>query len=147
MPSSTVISSRRRRRLMAEINVVPYIDVSLVLLVIFMITAPLLYQGVNVDLPQARAEPIPHQQDKPIIVDLDRDGNYYLNVGDPKAALTSTDLLTKVAAIMRQRPKTQVLIRGDKQVAYGKVVEIMAQLQQAGVPQVGLMTHPPAAER
>lgn len=146
MPNSTVMSSRRhRRRLLAEINVVPYIDVSLVLLVIFMVTAPLLYQGVKVSLPQASAEPIPPQQDEPIIVELDRDGNYYLSIGEaPGTALNSIGLLTKVAAVMRQRPKTQVLIRGDEQVAYGKIVEMMAQLQQAGVAQVGLMTHPPA---
>lgn len=146
MPSPTVMSSRRhRRRLLAEINVVPYIDVSLVLLVIFMVTAPLLYQGVKVNLPQASAEPIPPQQDEPIIVELDRDGNYYLSIGEnPGAALTSVSLLAKVAAVMRQQPKTRVLIRGDEQVAYGKIVEVMARLQQAGVPQVGLMTQPPA---
>lgn len=146
MPSPSVMNPRRRRhrRLMAEINVVPYIDVSLVLLVIFMITAPLLYQGVKVDLPQASAEPIPPQQDEPIIVELDRDGNYYLSIGEnPGATLTSMSLLTKVAAVMRQRPETRILIRGDEQVAYGKIVEMMAQLQQVGVAQVGLMTQPP----
>ncbi|MDN5848494.1 MAG: protein TolR [Nitrococcus sp.] len=136
---------RHRRRLLAEINVVPYIDVSLVLLVIFMVTAPLLYQGVEVNLPQANAEPIPPQQNAPIIVVLDRDGNYYLTIGEDRGkAVTSRSLLVKVAAVMRQRPKTQVLIRGDKQVPYGKIVEMMARLQQVGVAQVGLMTHPPA---
>ena len=145
MPSSSLVNSRRyRRRVMAEINVVPYIDVSLVLLVIFMVTAPLLYQGVKVDLPQASAKPIPPQENEPIIVELDRDGNHFLNIGeDPDAALTATDMLHKVAAVMRQRPQTQVLIRGDRQVAYGKIVALMARLQQAGVARVGLMTHPP----
>lgn len=145
MRGSTAVNPRRyRRRVLAEINVVPYIDVSLVLLVIFMVTAPLLYQGVEVNLPQANAEPIPPQQDEPLIVELDRNGNYYLNIGkNPKAALTAMSMLTKVAAVMRQRPKTQVLIRGDEQVAYGKIVAMMARLQQAGVARVGLMTHPP----
>ncbi|MDN5871892.1 MAG: protein TolR [Nitrococcus sp.] len=136
---------RHRRGLLAEINVVPYIDVSLVLLVIFMVTAPLLYQGVEVSLPRANAEPIPPRQIEPIIVVLDRDGNYYLNIGEDRGkALTSRSLLVKVAAVMRQRPETQVLIRGDEQVAYGKIVAMMAKLQQVGVAQVGLMTHPPA---
>lgn len=144
MQTPSIVNSRRhRRRLMAEINVVPYIDVSLVLLVIFMITAPLLYQGVKVDLPQASADPLPHQHREPVIVELDRDGNYYLNLGeDPRAPLSAQSLMVKVAAVMHLRPKTPILIRGDKNVPYGKIVEVMALLQQAGVPQVGLMTQP-----
>lgn len=142
MPT-TMNSPRHRRRLMAEINVVPYVDVSLVLLVIFMITAPLLYQGVQVNLPQASAEPISLHHNKPLIVELDRKGNYYLNIGEnPGTALSLKELLIKVAAVMHQRPKTPVLIRSDKRVPYGKVVTMMARLQQAGVTQVGLITHP-----
>lgn len=149
MPTPSIVNSRRhRRRLMAEINVVPYIDVSLVLLVIFMITAPLLYQGVKVDLPQASADPLPKQDKEPVIVELDRDGNYYLNLGeDPRAPLSAKSLMVKVAAVMHLQPKTPVLIRGDKNVPYGKIVEIMARLQQAGVPQVGLMTQPGTESR
>ncbi|KAB7628472.1 protein TolR [Alkalilimnicola sp. S0819] len=137
-------SRRSRRRPMAEINVVPYIDVMLVLLVIFMVTAPLLYQGVEIELPRASAEPLPQQDQEAVLVAVDAEGNYYFSVGaaEPEAVDTDT-LLTRVAAIVRRQPGTPVLVRGDQNVPYGKVVQAMVQLQAAGVPKVGLSTQMP----
>ncbi len=137
-------SRRGRRRLMGEINVVPYIDVMLVLLVIFMITAPLLTQGVKVDLPQAEAEPLPPDEQQPVVVTVDAKGQYYVNVGDaPELSISPDILLARVAAVLRTRPKAPVLVKGDDQVPYGRVVQAMVLLQQAGVPSVGLMTESP----
>jgi biopolymer transport protein TolR len=135
---------------MSEINVVPYIDVMLVLLVIFMVTAPLLQQGIEIDLPQASAQPVPPQDLDPVVVGVDAQGAYYLTIGAGKAEPTDLQsLLTKVAAIIRRNPQTPVLVRGDKAVPYGEVVAAMSYLQQAGVPKVGLMTEnpPQASER
>jgi len=143
MPSS----ARRRgktRRSVAEINVVPYIDVMLVLLVIFMITAPLLTQGVKVDLPQAASEPIESDVLEPLVVTIDVNGNYYLNVGeDEKIAITPQTLVDRVATVLRLKPETPVMVRGDKDVAYGDVVSAMGLLQRAGAPTVGLITEMP----
>ncbi len=134
---------RGRRRLMAEINVVPYIDVMLVLLVIFMITAPMLTQGVQVDLPQAASEPVPAAELEPLVVTVDAQGRYYLNVGeDPRQPLTQEVLLHRVAAVLRRQPRTPVLVRGDAEASYGQVVRVMALLQRAGVRGVGLLTRP-----
>ena len=127
---------RRRKKLMAEINVVPYIDVMLVLLVIFMITAPLLTQGVKVDLPQANANPVNNPDQETIVVTVDRQGKYFLD----EREITADALVTKVAAILRLRPQTPVLIRGDRNVAYNEVVKAMVLLQAAGAPSVGLVT-------
>ena len=141
-------SERRRkpRRSVAEINVVPYIDVMLVLLVIFMITAPLLTQGVKVDLPQAAAEPIESDTQEPLVVTVDVEGNYFLNVGeDEKTSIDHQALVNKVAAVLRLKPKTPVMVRGDKGVLYGKVVVAMGLLQRAGAPSVGLITEAPEA--
>ena len=131
---------KRRKRLMSEINVVPYIDVMLVLLVIFMITAPLLTQGVKVDLPQASAKPVPTQDRQTLVVTLDRQGNYFLD--DRRMAPEA--LAKKVAAILRVRPQTPVVIRGDRSLAYGKMIEAMSLLQAAGAASVGLITVTPA---
>ena len=130
---------------MAEINVVPYIDVMLVLLVIFMVTAPLLYQGVDIELPQSSAEPITPDEQEPLIVEVDRDGQFYLSVGAQAddEPVSAEEVVTNVAAVMAQNPETPVFVRGDGRVNYARVVEIMTALQQAGVPQVGLMTQPP----
>ena len=131
--------SRRRRRPMAEINVVPYIDVMLVLLVIFMITAPLLKTGVDVDLPSANAKP-QEVKTEPLVATVDAEGKFYLNVGeDPKSAVSEQRLVTLATAVIRRNPERQVLVRGDKGVNYEKVVRLMALLQRAGVPQVGLV--------
>lgn len=136
--------SSSRRRSMSEINVVPYIDVMLVLLVIFVITAPLLTQGVKVDLPKVAAEPVAADNREPLIVTVDVNGNYFLNIGDePDKAIDHTGLVNKVAAVMRHNPDTPVMVRGDKKVDYGKVVTAMALLQRAGAPSVGLITETP----
>lgn len=134
---------KHRKRLMAEINVVPYIDVMLVLLVIFMITAPLLTQGVQVDLPKAAANPVNPADSETLVVTVDRKGNYFLDdrAIDPEA------LQAKVAAILRLRPKTPVMIRGDLNVPYNEVVKAMVVLQAAGAPSVGLLTQPPETKR
>jgi biopolymer transport protein TolR len=129
---------------MAEINVVPYIDVMLVMLVIFMITAPLLTQGVKVDLPEASAEPIDDPDNEPLVVSVDAGGSLYLNVGEsPDDVITEEDLVQTVAAVLRRQPKKSVLVRGDHAVDYGAVVSAMVLLQQAGAPNVGLVTEPP----
>ena len=136
--------NKTKRRMMAEINVVPYIDVMLVLLVIFVITAPLLTQGVKVDLPQAASEPIESEVQEPLVVTVDVNGNYYLNVGeDERKPIDHQALVNKVAAVLRLKPNTPVMVRGDKDVNYGKVVTAMALLQKAGAPSVGLITEAP----
>lgn len=134
---------RNKKKPMGEINVVPYIDVMLVMLVIFMITAPLLNQGVDVDLPQADAEPMDEQQQDPLVLSVDAEGRYYLNIGgDPETPIDAETLVTRAAAVLRQRPKTPVMVRGDASVDYGRVVAAMALLQQAGAEKVGLVTEP-----
>ncbi len=135
---------RQRRGPVAEINVVPYIDVMLVLLVIFMITAPLLSQGVDVELPKADASPMEINSQEPLIVSLDVEGNYYLNVGGKdEEAVSSDELRQRVEIVLRRLPQTQVMVRGDTAVDYGRVVELMVLLQKAGAPSVGIMTAPP----
>jgi biopolymer transport protein TolR len=129
---------------MAEINVVPYIDVMLVMLVIFMVTAPLLTQGVKVELPEADAEPMDAEQQEPVIVNVDASGNLYLNVGDnPNEPIDGEALVQRVSAVLRRRQDQTVLVRGDHAVDYGSVVAAMVLLQRAGVPGVGLVTEPP----
>ncbi len=137
--SAYTTKRRRRKKLMSEINVVPYIDVMLVLLIIFMITAPLLTQGVKVDLPQANANPVDNPDQETIVVTVDRKGRYFLDERD----IDADALVTKVAAILRLRPQTPVLIRGDRNVAYNEVVKAMVLLQAAGAPSVGLITQSP----
>lgn len=135
---------RQRRAPMAEMNVVPYIDVMLVLLVIFMITAPLLSQGVKVELPEANSQPLEKDAKEPLIVTVDVKGNYYINVGgDEEEAVASDALAKRVEIILRREPETPVMVRGDKSVDYGKVIELMVLLQEAGAPSVGMMTDPP----
>ena len=135
---------RVRKRPIAEINVVPYIDVMLVMLVIFMITAPLLTQGVKVDLPEAAAQPIEDADKEPLVVSVDASGKLYLNVGEaPESPVDAEGLVRTVAAVLRRQPQKSVLVRGDHAVEYGAVVSAMVLLQQAGVPNVGLVTEPP----
>ena len=134
-------ATRFRKRRMSEINVVPYIDVMLVLLVIFMVTAPLLSQGVDVDLPEADARVIDTQKQEPVIVSIDKQGDYYLNLGSKKEQpIAADELVKKVSIVMRKRKQTTIYVRGDRNVSYGKVVSVMALLQKAGVGNVGLMT-------
>ncbi len=137
---------RARHRPMSEINVVPYIDVMLVLLVIFMVTAPLLYHGVDLELPEVASRPLDEDEREPLIVSLDAEGRTYLNMGeDPDLPLEGTALLDTVRSIIEEHPQRRVLIRGDEAVPYGRVVDVMASLQRAGVPKVGLMSRPPDA--
>ena len=138
------IRTKGRRRPMAEINVVPYIDVMLVLLVIFMITVPLLTPGVKVELPQADAEPLPQEADDPVVVSVDADGAWYIDVGEGKNDPVEADVLVaRVAAVLRHKPKTPIMVRGDRNVDYGRVIEAMVMIQAAGAPSVGLITEVP----
>ena len=135
--------TRRPRRQISDINVVPYIDVMLVLLIIFMVTAPLLTQGVKVDLPQADAQPIDTREREPLVVSVTRRGEYFVNYGDDKdKPIDAQTLLTRVGALLRLHPDIPIVVRGDKNVPYGRVVYVMTLLQQAGAPSVGLMTDP-----
>jgi len=128
---------------MGEINVVPYIDVMLVLLIIFMITAPLLTQGVKVDLPKAPAEPIAPQRLQPLVLSVDREGRLYLNIGStPQAPLDDNTLAARATAALRRAPDTPVLVKADSAVAYGRVVQAMVILQRAGAAKVGLVAEP-----
>lgn len=134
----------KRKRFMSEINVVPYIDVMLVLLIIFMITAPLLTQGINVNLPTADANPVTDQESDPIVVNIDRDGNIYINSGaDPDEPVTAEELITIVSAFIRNNPQLPIYIGSDESVPHGRVVAVMSLLQRAGVPSIGILTKPP----
>jgi biopolymer transport protein TolR len=138
----------RKRRLMGEINVVPYIDVMLVLLIIFMITAPLLTQGVQVELPDADAQPIDPELLKdrePLVLSVDRDGRYYLNVGgDEDAAIDEAEVARRAAAVLERDDAVPVLVKADERVPYGSVVRGMVLLQQAGATKIGFLTDPKA---
>lgn len=135
---------QNRRKPMSEINVVPYIDVMLVLLVIFMITAPLLTQGVDVELPQADAEPLSQKNEEPVVVTVDRQGDLYIDVGEGRDhPVDAEELVKRVSSVLKYKPKTPIMVRGDAGVAYGRVVEAMVLLQSAGTPSVGLITEPP----
>ena len=136
--------TRSKRRPMSEINVVPYIDVMLVLLIIFMVTAPMLMQGVKVDLPEASAEPVENQDSEPVIVSVDGSGKLYVNLGsNEEQVLSLATVKDRVAAIIRRSPDKPVLIWGDQAVPYGEVVTVMVALQEAGAPSVGLVTEDP----
>ncbi|PKM05971.1 MAG: protein TolR [Gammaproteobacteria bacterium HGW-Gammaproteobacteria-4] len=135
-------SRRKRRKLKADINVVPYIDVMLVLLIIFMVTAPLLNLGVDIELPQSNAKPVEQMKD-PVVIVVDAQGNYFLTLeGVPKESISAEALVAKVAAFVRINPQVPVLVAGDQQVGYGEVYQVMVLLQQAGVAKVGLMSKP-----
>ena len=134
---------RKRRRLNADINVVPYIDVMLVLLIIFMATAPLVVQGVKVALPQAQAQALPETSKVPLIASVKADGSYYLTVGDsPEQALSQQELADLVAAHLKLEPGSPVMVKGDREVPYDYVLQLMVTLQGAGASSVGLMTYP-----
>lgn len=128
----------RKKKQMAEINVVPYIDVMLVLLVIFMVTAPLLTEGVKVDLVKADAKQIESNEVEPVILSVDEQGKYFID----KEAKEPEAVRAYAAAVLRRNPKVEFMVRGDKDVAYEAVVNAMVLLQQAGVPSVGLITDP-----
>ena len=135
----------RPRRAVAEINVVPYIDVMLVLLVIFMATAPLLMQGVEVDLPKANSTPVSDSDAEPLIVSIDADAKLYLYLGaSDDQALSIETVRQRVATVLKRNPDKAVMVWGDTAVPYGKVVSLMSELQAAGAPSVGLVTEAPA---
>jgi biopolymer transport protein TolR len=137
-------ASLKKRKLMGEINVVPYIDVMLVLLVIFMVTAPLLTQGIEVDLPKANAEPIESVPDHdPLVLSVDAEGNLYINAGDnedqPQAG---AEIVRRVRIVLGEKPATPVFVKADRAVPYGHVVGAMVVLQQAGADNIGFVTDP-----
>ena len=138
--------NKRGRRLMGEINVVPYIDVMLVLLIIFMVTAPLLTQGIKVDLPKAGAEPLPEdlmREHQPLVLSIDKQGRYFLNLGkDEKSPISESAVVDRASAVLRREPKTPVLVKADTNVPYGRVVQGMVLLQQSGAEKVGFITDP-----
>jgi len=137
---------KRTRRLMGEINVVPYIDVMLVLLIIFMITAPLLTQGIEVELPKAGAEPLPEEllrEHQPLVLSVDREGRFFLNLGsDEETSLDDVTVIERVSAVLRREPRTPVLVKADQTVPYGRVVWGMTLLQDAGAEKIGFVTDP-----
>ncbi|WP_105200494.1 MULTISPECIES: protein TolR [unclassified Pseudoalteromonas] len=133
---------RKKRRPVSEINVVPYIDVMLVLLIIFMATAPLITHGVKVELPKMeQSELVDTKGEPPIIASIDADGKYYVSVGtDPEAPMEAIDVAAVIKLKLDQNPKTPVMIKGSGQVSYQEVLRLMDFLKRAGVPEVGLMT-------
>ena len=141
---SSVAGGRKKRRLLGEINVVPYIDVMLVLLVIFMITAPLLSEGVKVDLPGANSKALDlKSEETPVILSVDAAGRYFLNIGtDTGHPLDASVVVARVTAVLKLNPGVHVLVRGDRSARYEQVVRGMVLLQAAGAPSVGLETEP-----
>ena len=145
--SATITRHRKRRKLKADINVVPYIDVMLVLLIIFMVTAPLLNLGVDVELPQSKAKQIA-QTSNPVIVSVDEEGRYFLKVdGGENEQIDATTLKAKVAAFVRANPDAPVFVAAPGVTEYQTVIDTMVLLQQAGAPKVALMTQPPSNAR
>ena len=133
--------ARSKRKLNAEINVVPYIDVTLVLLIIFMVTAPMLTQGVDVELPKAAAEPVETEDHEPLIVSVDAKGQYYINLGeDEMRPRTADDIATAVGRVLQVNQGKLLLVRGDRDASYEQVVQLMVLLQGVGAERVGLVT-------
>lgn len=134
------INPRARRKLVAEINVVPYIDVMLVLLIVFMITAPMMMQGVKVDLPNANSKTM-EPPSEPLIISIDKAGQYFINIGDDQPQPLN-EILALTQKVMAEAPDRPLLVRGDGAVEYAKVVQLMSALEQSGAPSVGLVTEP-----
>lgn len=133
-----------KKKLKAEINVVPMIDVMLVLLIVFMIAAPMMTQGIKVELPKAAADPVDTKEDEPITVSIKQDGSYYIEfAGDPEKSRPLTEIKSIVSKILAEKPNTLVFVQADRRVQYGSVVELMAELKTSGAPSVGLITEPP----
>lgn len=140
---NSVYRRNRRRKIISEINVVPYIDVTLVLLVIFMITAPLQQSAVKVDLPVTGGAKVAPTTQAPVVISITKNGHFYLSeTAESEKPIPLTELLSLVATLQKNNPQTQVYIKADTAVDYGNVVSVMAALKEAGVPQVGLMTSP-----
>ncbi len=139
-------SRRRRRTLLSEINVVPYIDVMLVLLVVFMIAAPLMVQGVLVNLPETLSEPLPREKNDPLIISIKPEGTFFLETQATKNTPLGLDEISiQVEKILKANPSLQVVVRGDGGVKYQKVMELMSVLQASGAKDVGLITQPPTS--
>jgi len=146
--NTTMSRSKGKRRLMSDINVVPYIDVMLVLLIIFMITAPLLTQGITVDLPNAPASQLDPGENEPLVLSVDREGKYYLNVGDNEdMPIDDATVVERASAVLRRNAQTPVLVQADETVPYGRVVTGAVLLQQAGAAKIGFQTDPGGNER
>ena len=141
--------SRTGRKVMSEINMVPFIDIMMVLLVAFMVSAPMLTQGLKVDLPKTTSQVIPLEKDiEALIISVKADGEYFIDLGAERETATGLDVIAeKVGKVLSASPRTQVLIKGDRNVAYGSVIELMAGLQSAGVENVGLITDPAELDR
>jgi biopolymer transport protein TolR len=136
-----MLKKRARKRFVSEINVVPYIDVMLVLLVIFMVTAPLLQQGVEVELPVAATKNITSGEKEAVIMSINEKGDYFLNISHtPQVPIEGSVLQEHIIEVLKQDPKRSIVVKGDKNVDYGKVMGAMVLLQKAGVPNVGLLT-------
>lgn len=139
-----------KKNLKAEINVVPFIDVMLVLLVVFMIAAPMMTQGIKVDLPKAAAEPVDTKDEEPLTVSVKKDGGFYIEAGgegvggDKDRARPLHEIKDIVAKTLSAKPNTLVFVQGDRSVTYGVIVELMSELKAAGAPSVGLLTDPPS---
>ena len=137
------MAKANRRKPMSEINVVPYIDVMLVLLVIFMVTAPLMTQGIKVELPEAMSGPLEVDDDEPmLVVSVKENGSYYMNVGQEEEAVPLKEVQSRAEKIIAARPDIKVLVEGDKNLPYGIIVDLMNTLQLAGAGSVGLITQP-----
>jgi len=146
--NATMSRSKGKRRLMSEINVVPYIDVMLVLLIIFMITAPLLTQGITVDLPNAPAQQLDHGDNERLVLSVDSEGRYYLNVGDNEdQPIDDATVIERASAVLRRNAQTPVLVQADENVPYGRVVTGAVLLQQSGASKIGFQTDPGGNER
>ena len=139
------MSKAARRKPMAEINVVPYIDVMLVLLVIFMVTAPLMTQGIKVELPEAASGPIELDENEPmLVVTIKADGTYYMNVGEEEEPVPLEGIGERTKKVLTANPDIKVLVEGDRRLRYGEVIDLMNTLQLAGAVNVGLITEPPS---
>ena len=140
------MAKAKRRKPMAEINVVPYIDVMLVLLVIFMVAAPLLVQGIQIEVPKANSGPLELDEDEPaLVVSIDASDNYFINVG-AEAEPVALDLVAdRAGKILAANPDIKVLVEGDETIPYGNVVRLMGILQTAGAVNIGLITEPPGS--
>ena len=136
-------SKHKKRKLVAEINVIPYVDVTFVLLVVFMVTAPLLMQGVQVNLPAVDSAPIKSNDNDPFIVSIKNDGSYWIDQRAENQNKNLNEIKQIIEKILSQSPEKQILIWGDEKVDYGSVVLLMSELQKVGATSVGLITDPP----
>ena len=141
-PGGSRYRGGRRHEPMSEINVTPFVDVMLVLLVVFMITAPLLTVGVPVDLPQTKAKSLPGQ-DEPLEVTIDKQGKVWLQ----ETEIELVTLVPRLQAITNRKADTRIFVRGDREISYGRVLEVMSILNAAGFGRVGLVAQRPSAYR